>query len=284
MTNLISKKNLWTLVFGGMFALLLFPTDSFAQSRKVLKRGGNDVYTAKKANSTTAKRTYNNTTRSRMSTAQRPTSSARRTYTNTTRSNAATNTRKISTKQATRAAQTRAASKATYANRRAKRTLDTAPRRATGTAGAVNTTRVSNSRNERNTTTNYRYNANERNDYCNTYYSGINNWNRTFWTSIHYTPSYYDLTYNRFPNRNGLESQRVRHLGQRYWLYDGIWFQKRFGRYFAVDAPIGVCIDALPIGGEMIWYRGEKFVIYRGTAYRMLPFGGFQVVQMLTRF
>jgi len=278
MTNLLIKKNLWTLVFGGLFALLLLPTDSFAQSRKVLKRSGDDVYTRAKANRTTAKRTYNNTTRRSTATAQRPT---RRTYTNTRRSATATNSRTTSTNQANRA---RASRKAAYANRRATRAVDTAPRRARGTAPAVNTARVNNNRNERNTVSNYRYNANERNDYCNNYYSGINNWNRTFWTSVHYTPSYYDLTYNRFPYRNGLESQRVRYLGQRYWFYDGIWFKKRFGRYYAVDAPTGICIDALPIGGEMIWYRGDKYVIYRGTAYKMLPFGGFQVVRMLTRF
>ena len=131
---------------------------------------------------------------------------------------------------------------------------------------------------------NYNYNANERNDYCNNYYRGINNWNRSFWTSIHYTPNYYDLRYNRFPLTNGLQAQRIRFFGERFWLYDGIWFKKRFGRYYAVDAPIGVGIDALPIGGEMVWYRGDKYVIYRGTAYKMLPFGGFQVVQMLGRF
>ncbi len=283
MTNLLKKKNLWTLVFGGLFALLLMPTDSFAQSRKVAKRGGNDVYTAAKANRTTAKRTYNNTTRRTTATATRPTSSTKRTYTNTTRSNAAKKSRTISTNRATRTAQTRAASEVTYSNRRTKRAVDTAPRRASGNAAAVNT-RVNNNRNERNTASNFNYTANERNDYCNNYYRGINNWNRTFWTSIHYTPSYYDLTYNRFPYRNGLETQRVRYMGQRLWFYDGIWFKKRFGRYYAIDAPIGLCIDSLPVGGEMIWYRGEKYVIYRGTAYRMLPFGGFQVVRMLTRF
>ena len=135
-----------------------------------------------------------------------------------------------------------------------------------------------------NARSNYRYSANERNDYCRNYYNGLNNWNRTFWTSIHYTASYYNLTYNRFPLTNGLRAQKIRFFGERYWLYDGIWFRKRFGRYYAVHAPIGVCIDALPLGGEMIWYRGDKYVIYRGTAYKMLPFGGFQVVRMLGRF
>jgi len=284
MTNLLKKKNLWTLVFGGLFALLLMPTDSFAQSRKVAKRSGNDVYTTAKANRTTAKRTYTNTTRRAMSTAKRPTSSARRTYTNTTRSNAAKKSRTVRTKQTTRAANMRAARETNYANRRTKRTVDAAPRRATGNAAPINTARINNNRSERNAATNYNYTANERNDYCNNYYRGINNWNRTFWTSIHYTPSYYDLSYNRFPFRNGLESQRVRFMGQRFWFYDGIWFKKRFGRYYAVDAPIGLAVDSLPLGGEMIWFRGDKYVIYRGTAYRMLPFGGFQVVQMLSRF
>ncbi len=284
MTYLLSKKNLWTLVFGGLFALLLLPTDSFAQSRKVAKRSGNDVYTKAKANRTTAKRTYNNTARRTTSTAQRPTSSTRRTYTKTTRSKAATNSRTLSTNRARGTAQNRASSQATNANRRTRRAVDTAPRRATSATIPASNARVNNNRAERNAASSFNYTANERNDYCNNYYRGINNWNRTFWLSNHYTPSYYDLSYSRFPFRNGVQSQRFRYMGQRLWFYDGIWFKKRFGRYYAIDAPIGLCVDSLPIGGEMIWYRGDKYVIYRGTAYRMLPFGGFQVVQMLTRF
>jgi len=283
MTNLSIKKNLWTLVFGGLFALLLLPTDSFAQSRKAVKKSGNYAYKTAKANRTTAKRTYNNTTRRAASTARTATSTSKRTYTNRTRSNAATKSRTVNTRQGTRAANTRAARETTY-NRRTNRAIQTAPRRSNRNAAPINNARINNNRSVRNNASSYRYTANQRNDYCNNYYRGINNWNRTFWTSIHYTPNYYDLSYNSFPLRNGLQSQRVRFLGQRYWFYDGIWFKKRFGRYHAVDAPIGLSVDYLPLGGEMIWYRGDKYVIYRGTAYRMLPYGGFQVVRMLTRF
>jgi len=144
--------------------------------------------------------------------------------------------------------------------------------------------RVNNNRVRRNNLANYSYLANTRNDYCNNYYRGINNWNRRFWTSVHYTPSYYDLSYSRFPSRNSFGSLQLGYLGQQYWFYDGIFFQRRLGRYYAVDAPIGLCIDALPVGGELVRYRGDRYVIYRGSAYKMLPFGGFQVVRMLTRF
>ena len=279
MTKVAIKKNFWTLAFSGLLAFLLVPTDSFAQSRQLTKRGGDDVYTQAKGNRNTAKRTYTNTTRK--TTATRSTANrsvAKRDYRERTRTTSPTR-------------RTTATSNAAYVNKRrstatASSRATTANRRlATDTRGErVNSSRYTRENIERSTRSNYNYRANERNDYCNNYYSGLNNWNRTFWTSVHYTPNYYDLRYNRFPSTNGLRAQKVRFFGERYWLYDGIWFQKRLGRYYAVDAPTGVCIDALPIGGEMVWYRGDRFVIYRGTAYKMLPFGGFQVVQMLGRF
>lgn len=267
MTKEAIKKNFWTLAFSGLLAFLLVPTDSFAQSRQITKRGGDDVYkqtkvnrnTAKRstANRSVAKRDYRERTRTTTPTRSTNRATAKRDYVRKTRSTATANNR------------------ATTANRR----ITTKNR-----GSRVNNDRYTKERVARNTRSNYTYRTNERNDYCNNYYSGLNNWNRTFWTSIHYTPNYYDLTYNRFPLRNGLQSQKFRFFGERYWLYDGIWFKKRFSRYYAVDAPTGICIDALPLGGEMIWYRGDKYVIYRGTAYKMLPFGGFQVVQMLGRF
>lgn len=272
----IIKRNLWAMAFTGLLAFLLLPTETIAQNRTA-KRGANDTY----QKTTTRNR---NTSKAYTRTNTRPTSTTR------TRSTVATQKRDYNTRTrtatATRKTTARATAKRDYTNRTRQtantRANDTYRRNRTSNA-TTNRGRAVNS-NERNTSSNYRYTVNERNDYCRNYYTGITNWNRNFWNSIHYTPSYYDLTYRSFPFSNNLRAERFRYLGQRYWLYDGIWFRKRFGRYYAVDAPIGMCVDALPIGGEMIWYRGEKYVIYRGTAYRMLPFGGFQVVQMLSRF
>lgn len=287
MTQQSIKKNFWTLAFSGLLAFLLVPTDSFTQNRQPTKRAAkNDTYQRAKVNRTTVKRDYTNRTRNTAATRSTPTRStanrsvAKRDYANKTR-----------TTTPTRSTAKRTTAKRDYVNR--TRTTSTASNRATTASRRVDTgnrgDRVNNGRYTQERTpqsarSNYTYRNNERNNYCNTYYTGLNNWNRTFWTSAHYTPNYYDLRYNRFPSASGLQAQRVRFFGERYWLYDGIWFKKRFGRYHAVDAPTGVCIDALPIGGEMIWYKGDKYVIYRGTAYRMLPFGGFQVVQMLGRF
>jgi len=280
MKNQAIKKNFWVLAFSGLLAFLLLPIDSFAQNSKITKRGADDTYQTTTANRNTAKRTYTNRTRNSTVGRSTPTRRvAKKDYTNRTR-----------TATATRSTANRRTSKRDYVNR--TRSTATATNRASQTNNRTTTVnrgnRVNNNRDVRERTrtarSNYNYRANERNDYCNNYYSGINNWNRTFWTSVHYTPNYYDLRYNRFPSVNGLQAQRVRFFGERYWLYDGIWFKRRFGRYYAVDAPTGVCIDALPLGGEMVWYRGDKYVIYRGTAYKMLPFGGFQVVQMLGRF
>ncbi|MFK7980227.1 MAG: DUF6515 family protein [Saprospiraceae bacterium] len=282
MTKEAIKKNFWTLAFSGLLAFLLVPTDSFAQSSQITKRGGDDVYQQAKVNRNTAKKTYTNRTRN--TTTNRSTrnkSVAKRDYRERTRTTSSTRRTTVTGNTA----------KSDYVNKR--RTTTTTNSRTTTANRRLITenrgTRVNNSRYTkenvaRNARSNYNYRANERNDYCNNYYSGLNNWNRTFWTSIHYTPNYYDLRYNRFPLTSGLRAQKVRFFGERYWLYDGVWFKKRLGRYYAVDAPTGVCIDALPLGGEMIWYRGDRFVIYRGTAYKMLPFGGFQVVQMLGRF
>ena len=282
MTKEAIKKNFWTLAFSGLLAFLLVPTDSFGQSRQLTKRGGDEVYAQAKSNRNTAKKTYTNRTRN--TTANRSTANrsvAKKDYRERTRTTSPTR-RTTATRNATnrdyvnnRRTTATANSRATTANRR----LATANRSA-----QVNNSRYARENVVRTARSNYSYRANERNDYCNNYYNGLNNWNRTFWTSIHYTPNYYDLRYNRFPSTNGLRAQKVRFFGERYWLYDGIWFQKRLGRYHAVDAPIGVCIDALPLGGELVRYRGDRFVLYRGTAYKMLPFGGFQVVQMLGRF
>ena len=287
MTKQAIKKNFWTLAFSGLLAFLLVPTDSFSQNRQTTKRAAkNDTYQRAKVNRTTVKRDYTNRTRNTSATRSTPTRStanrnvAKRDYRERTR-----------TTTPTRSTAKRTTTKRDYVNR--TRTTSTANNRATtasrrvatgNSRNRVNNGRYTKERRAESARSNYTYRNNERNNYCNTYYSGLNNWNRTFWTSIHYTPSYYDLRYNRFPTTSGLRAQRVRFFGERYWLYDGIWFKKRFGRYYAVDAPTGACIDALPLGGEMIWYRGDKYVIYRGTAYKMLPFGGFQVVQMLGRF
>ena len=280
MTKQSIKKNFWVLAFSGLLAFLLLPTDSFAQSRKVIKQGGNDTYTSTTTRNT-AKRDY--TTRTRTATPTQRRAVAKRDYTTRTRSTANRSVGTRGTSKATRATQTRA-SAANTTTRRANRTTNTATNRAIANRTRATTNRYATGRSTRNTASNYTYRANERNDYCNNYYRGINNWNRTFWLSSNYTPSYYDLYYNSFPLTNGLQAQKVRYLGNRYWFYDGIWFKKRFGRYYAVDAPLGLSIDALPLGGDMVWYQGEKYVIYRGTAYRMLPFGGFQVVSMLNRF
>lgn len=279
----IIKRNLWVMAFTGLLAFLLLPTEMIAQ-RGTTKRGANDTYQRTTAKNRNTSATYNRT-RTR-STATAPTRTRRSTATTPTR--AATKTRRTvataptRTTAANRGTATRTTTRRGYADRTRNRANDTytspRPTGATATRGRAVTN------NERNTRSNYRYTTNTTNDYCRNYYTGLNTWNRNFWNSVHYTPSYYDLTYRNFPFSNDLRAQRVRYLGQRYWLYDGIWFRKRFGRYHAVDAPIGLCIDALPLGGEMIWYRGDKYVIYRGTAYRMLPFGGFQVVRMLNRF
>lgn len=277
----IIKRNLWVMAFTGLLAFLLLPSEMIAQ-RGTTKRGANDTYqkTATRNRNTSA--TYNRT--STRSTATTPTRTRRSTATTPTR--ATTNTRRTvataptRSTAANRSTATRTTTRRGYADRNRANDTYTSPR-PTGTT-ATRGRAVTN--NERNTRSNYRYTTNTTNDYCRNYYTGLNTWNRNFLNSVHYTPSYYDLTYRNFPFSNDLRAQRVRYLGQRYYLYDGIWFRKRFGRYHAVDAPIGLCVDALPLGGEMVWYRGDKYVIYRGTAYRMLPFGGFQVVQMLTRF
>jgi len=57
MKDLVNRKNLWTLVFGGLFALLLLPTDSFAQNRKIGKRSGSSATTSKAINRSQANRT-----------------------------------------------------------------------------------------------------------------------------------------------------------------------------------------------------------------------------------
>lgn len=268
------KRNLWVLAFTGLLAFLLLPTETIAQSRTA-KRGANDTYQKTATRNRNTSTAYTNRTRPRATTATRTTATQKRDYTNRTRRTTVN-----------RKATNRATAKRDYTNRtrqNANRRANDVYRRSNSTNTTATRGRAVSNR-ERNTRSNYRYTNNTTNDYCRDYYAGLNNWNRNFWNSIHYTPSYYDLTYRSFPFNNGLRAQRVRFMGQRYWLYDGIWFRKRFGRYYAVDAPIGLCIDALPLGGEMIWYRGDKYVIYRGTAYRMLPFGGFQVVQMLRRF
>lgn len=278
MKNTSIKKNLLVLAFSGLLALLLIPTDSFAQSRKMMKK----ERTATKATSSTK----HTVTRTRTTTTQ-PTRT--RTATNRTRTATYANTGARKRQVTRQPATPRATRSTSYTNRRDTRataTQSTSVSRAR--TARTNTTSKSRYNSTRNTSaeaaSNYNYRNNQQNNYCNDYYRGVNNWNRTFWTSVNYTPAYYDLFYNRFPNSNGLRSQKFRFFGDRYWLYDGIWFQKRFGRYYATDAPVGLCLDRLPIGGDVIWYRGDRFVIYRGTAYKMLPFGGFQVVPMLTRF
>ncbi|MEM1120114.1 MAG: DUF6515 family protein, partial [Bacteroidota bacterium] len=252
--------------------LLLMPSEMAAQ-RRTVKRGDSDTYqrTANRNRNTAA--SYG--TRTRSTVTKRPANVAKREY--TTRTRQSIHTRATHNKTATRRDYN------TSVNRTAKnRANDPFFSNRTRTNTATNGRLVN--RNERNTRSNFRYTANEVNDYCRNYYTGLNTWNRLFWNSIHYTPTYYDLTYRNFPFNNGLRAERFRFMGNRYWLYDGVWFRKRFGRYYAVDAPIGVCIDALPLGGEMVWFRGDRYVIYRGTAYKMLPFGGFQVVPMLRRF
>lgn len=274
----IIKRNLWAMAFTGLLAFLLLPTETIAQ-RGTGKSRANDTYqkTANRNRNTSA--TYNRT-RTR-TTATAPTKTRRSTASTRVTSRpqkrvATAPTRRTATDRTTRTTTTRRDARV----RNRANDIYTSPR-PTGTTATKG--RLAN-RNDRNTRSNYRYTTNSTNDYCRNYYTGLNTWNRNFWNSLHYTPSYYDLTYRSFPFNNGLRAERFRYMGQRYWLYDGIWFNKRFGRYYAVDAPIGMCIDALPLGGEMVWYRGDKYVIYRGTAYRMLPFGGFQVVQMLRRF
>jgi hypothetical protein len=267
MTKQFFNKHFWVFSMSLLLVFVLIPEDSFSQNRRQ-QRAGKSVYAKTDARSTTAKRSH----------------TSKRVYNRATNSNRATANRSYS----------RAESRVTHSNRRSVRTK-TQPTNRYNARVARENSRKNLSRAERagtryNTgratapTNNYTYTRNQRNDYCNEYYRNQNTWNRSFWTSIHYTPTYYDLMYNRFPTANGLSAQRIRYLGKRYWFYDGIWFRKRFGRYYAVDAPIGLCIDYLPIGGEMIWYRGDRYVMYRGTTYKMLPFGGFQVVQVIRRF
>ena len=273
MTAQISKKNLLAFLMMALMAFLVLPTDSYAQTRTV-KRGTDGVRTVKKTR---------NTAKDYTSTAKRSVQPRR-----ATKSTAAKRAR--ATSRATNVDRTYNRRTATRANRTSRATTNrTATNRATR-ATSSRTTRANTNRaatNVRNRNTNsavYNYTSNQRNDYCNNYYRGLTNWNRSFWTSVHYTPSYYDLVYNRFPTNNNLRAERVWHLGRRYYIYDGIWFRKRLGRYYAVDAPIGAQLDYVSLGGELILYRGDRYVIYRGTAYRMLPYGGFQVVRMLTRF
>ncbi len=291
------KKNFWALAFGGLLTFLLVPTDSFAQSRQLTKRGEKGTYAAAKTNRNTSKSNYVNRKRTaapNRASSNRRTSANRASDNRRTSANRASSNRRTSVNRASdnrRTSANRVSSNRRTSVNRASDNRRTSTNRASDNrrtsanrASRSNNRRYNNQRIARNARASYNYRANVRNDYCRNYYNGLTNWNRTFWTSVHYTPNYYNLNYSRFPLRNGFRAQQFRFSGSRYWLYDGVWFQRRANRYYAVDAPLGLCIDSIPVGGEIIRYRGDRYVIYRGTAYQLLPFGGFQVVQMLGRF
>lgn len=292
MTKQSFRKSLWVLTSSFLLALLLLPTSSFAQ------RGTKNTKSRAQATTrTTAKKDFNNrrassatqTTATRRTTARTTTQPTRRTVATkpTSRRTATDATASRSNRTTVNRRNTRrdndVVTRGTATNRASSSTATT---RRPASRGDVNRTVTSTNTNRQRGGANYVYNPNTRNDYCNNYYQNQNNWNRSFWTSINYgyTPSYYNTRYNSFPSVNNLRAERHRYFGERFWLYDGIWFKKRFGRYYAVDAPIGLRLDAIPTGGDLIWYRGDKFVIYRGTTYQMLPFGGFEIVRSIDRF
>ena len=58
------------------------------------------------------------------------------------------------------------------------------------------------------------------------------------------------------------------HKKVNYYYADGVWYNRKSGKYLVVGAPNGVVIKRLPKGFKVIKINGRKYYKYRGVVYK----------------
>ncbi|MCM5682861.1 DUF6515 family protein [Schlegelella sp. S2-27] len=70
------------------------------------------------------------------------------------------------------------------------------------------------------------------------------------------------------------------HFGERYWFDDGFWYTPAPSGFVVVRPPVGVYLNALPVGYTLVRVGPSVYYHANGVYYTEAPSGGYQVAQV----